>query len=155
MGRKKKKYRPQQFESLKGEGDTSANIYRSMLLSPAMKDLSSKQFELYVCAKSEYYGASAHDKDGFEDEYRNDPRYFTMNFGKFKKTGLYGMYTNKESFYKDIASLINHGFIDCEIDGYSTRSKSLFKFSDRWKLWGTDRFETPVSVMTTMMIRGL
>ena len=54
-----------------------------------------------------------------------------------------------------MAALIEHGLIDCVQSGYSTRSKSLYRFSTRWQLYGTDRFTVPVSVMTTSMLREL
>jgi hypothetical protein len=54
-----------------------------------------------------------------------------------------------------MAALIEHGLIDCVISGYSTRTKSLYKFSTRWQLWGTENFTVPTSVMTTSMLRKL
>jgi hypothetical protein len=51
---KRKRFVPKDIESAKGVGDTSANIYRSMLLHPACKDLTASQFRLYVYCKSDY-----------------------------------------------------------------------------------------------------
>ena len=53
---KKKKFVPKDFESMKGIHDTSANIYRSMLLHQVCRDLTASQFRLYVYCKSEFYG---------------------------------------------------------------------------------------------------
>ena len=137
---RRKRFIPKDIESAKGVGDTSANIYRSMLLHPACKDLTASQFRLYVYCKSEL---------------REDPAYFTFNKAKWQKDGLYGLYSNSGQFYRDIKALIEHGFIDCVQSGYSTRTKSLYKFSTRWQLWGTENFTVPTSVMTTSMLREL
>ena len=152
---KKKKFVPKDFESMKGIHDTSANIYRSMLLHQVCRDLTASQFRLYVYCKSEFYGKNRHDLDGFPDYARENSAYFTFNRAKWHKDGLYGLYSNYGQFYRDMAALIEHGLIDCVISGYSTRTKSLYKFSTRWQLWGTENFTVPTSVMTTSMLRKL
>ena len=139
---KRKRFVPKDIESAKGVGDTSANIYRSMLLHPACKDLT-----------SEFYGKNRHDLDGFPAYVRENPAYFTFNKAKWHKDGLYGLYSNSRQFYKDMAALIEHGLVDCVQSGYSTRTKSLYKLSNRWQLWGTENFTVPTSVMTTSMLR--
>ena len=103
---RRKRFIPKDIESAKGVGDTSANIYRSMLLHPVCKDLTASQFRLYVYCKSELYGKNRHD-------------------------------------------------LDCIQSGYTTRTKSLYRFSTRWQLWGTKDFTVPTSVMTTSMLREL
>ena len=105
--------------------------------------------------RSELYGKNRHDLDGFPAYVREDPAYFTFNKAKWQKDGLYGLYSNSGQFYRDIKALIEHGFIDCVQSGYSTRTKSLYKFSTRWQLWGTENFTVPTSVMTTSMLREL
>ena len=130
---RRKRFIPKDIESAKGVGDTSANIYRSMLLHPACKDLTASQFRLYVYCKSELYGKNRHDLDGFPAYVREDPAYFTFNKAKWQKDGLYGLYSNSGQFYR----------------------KSLYKFSTRWQLWGTENFTVPTSVMTTSMLREL
>lgn len=152
---KRKRFVPKDIESAKGVGDTSANIYRSMLLHPACKDLTASQFRLYVYCKSELYGKNRHDLDGFPAYVRDDPAYFTFNKAKWQKDGLYGLYSNSGQFYRDMAALIEHGLIDCIQSGYTTRTKSLYRFSTRWQLWGTKDFTVPTSVMTTSMLREL
>ena len=136
---RRKRFIPKDIESAKGVGDTSANIYRSMLLHPVCKDLTASQFRLYVYCKSELYGKNRHDLDGFPAYVREDPAYFTFNKAKWQKDGLYGLYSNSGQFYRDI----------------STRTKSLYRFSTRWQLWGTKDFTVPTSVMTTSMLREL
>jgi hypothetical protein len=155
MGNRKKQYVPKDIESSRGKGDTSANIYRSMIMHPACRDLTGNQFRLYTCCKSEMYGKGRHDLDGFPNYVRADSTYFTFNRAKWHKNGLYGLYSNAAQFYKDMAALIEHGLIDCVQSGFSTRTKSLDKLSTRWQLWGTPGFSVPASVMTTSMLRKL
>ena len=161
---KRKTYIPKSFESAKPyakSGDTYAAIYRSMRLSNAWQDLSPKQHDLYFCCKSEYYGKGRHDLDQFNNyftdngiEKNSHPEYFTMNWGKVKRPdGLYALYTNSNSFYSDMASLIDHGFIDCVICGADARAKSLYKLSDRWQRYGTEQYEVPEEVKT-IALRG-
>ena len=152
---RRKRFIPKDIESAKGVGDTSANIYRSMLLHPVCKDLTASQFRLYVYCKSELYGKNRHDLDRFPAYVREDPAYFTFNKAKWQKDGLYGLYSNSGQFYRDMAALIEHGLIDCIQSGYTTRTKSLYRFSTRWQLWGTKDFTVPTSVMTTSMLREL
>ena len=54
---RKKQYTPKNFESSKGRGDVSANIYASMIQSPAWKKLTKAQQSLYLHMKLQYYGA--------------------------------------------------------------------------------------------------
>ena len=151
---RKRPYIPKDFESAKGSGDTSANIYSSMQKHPAWKSLSPSQKALYTACKAEYYGKSRHDLDSFGEEYRTDQTVFTFNRSKWKKgiEGSYELYSNQNSFYKDMDSLILHGFIDCVICGSSTRTKSLYRYSSRWQFWGTERFSLPASVMTDSLL---
>ena len=53
--RKKTKYEKKTFESDCSSSDVSANIYLSMLTSPAFMDLSNGQKVLYLYCKSQYY----------------------------------------------------------------------------------------------------
>ena len=101
---KKKRFAPKEFESMKGVHDTSANIYRSMLLHQVCKDLTTRQFRLYVYCKSEFYGKNRHDLDGFSDYTRENSAYFTFNRAKWHKDGLYGLYSNYRQFYRDMAA---------------------------------------------------
>ena len=151
---RRKPYVPKSFESVKGSGDTSANIYKTMQNHAAWKCLSPTQKVLYLACKAERYGKKKHDLDSFGQQYRTDPTVFTFNRSKWKKgiEGSYDLYSNQNQFYKDMDSLIKHGFIDCVICGKSTRTKSLYRFSSRWQFWGTDQFSLPASVMTDSLL---
>lgn len=127
-------------------GDTSANIYESMLLSPAWMDLKPSAKILYLTCKSQYY---AEKKKPFPDERDT----FTMNQHKWcEKYQLYRK-DNARGFYRDMTALIEHGFINCEISGANTRTKSVYRFSARWRAYGTESFTVPVAAMTSSMNR--
>lgn len=152
MGRKKKKYIPDNYASLKGEGDTSANIYMSMMTSLAWKKLTPRAGFLYLHMRALEFGNTRHDKDSFEEVYRDNNKYFTFNESKWLKgKGGFELYSNKNSFYTDIAILIELGFIDCVECGESTRTKSLYKFSSRWQTYGTAQYSVPEKYKTTSM----
>lgn len=146
--RKKNTYIPKSFESTGKPGDTSSNIYVSMLLSPAWLDLTPKQIQLYLVCKAQRY---AEKKKPNEDDLC-----FTMNRSKW--THMYGLYrkgSNEQGFYRDMEALINHGFIACVECGATTREKSIYRFSDKWRIFGTPEFEILPSEMTSGMLRKL
>lgn len=152
---RKKKYIPKDYESLKGEGDTSANIYSSMQMSAPWKSLTPRCKVLYLAMKDTVYRTARHDKDRFDEVYRNDNRFFTFNESKWIKGNPDGfeLYSDRRAFYQDVALLIEHGFIDCVESGESTRTKSLYRFSERWRVWGTPSFSVPEKYKT-MAMRG-
>lgn len=135
MGRKKK-YIPKAFESVGASNDTSANIYESMLLSPAFISLTPRQRVLYLCCKAQYYGKHKPAKDYKELELYQDDTCFYMNRAIIRKYCLYSDSSNKE-FYHDIEVLINKGFITKELQGGGNgHTKSVYKFSGKWRDYG-------------------
>ncbi len=147
MSRKRKLYEKKGFESDGKPSDTSANLYMSMLVSPAWKNLSAQQKVLYLYCKGQFYGEKT--KPGGNGEC------FTMN--KSKWCTLYGLYdsNNGKGFRRDMEQLIEKGFITCVECGAATRTKSIYRFSDKWKLYGTDRFQVLPSEMTLSMRRKM
>lgn len=159
--RKKKKFAPKRFESKTKTYDVSANIYVSMLMSYAWQDLNSRQKNLYLCCKAQYY-SSSNDKTGFDDEFRNNRDYFVFPqhlwFKDSKETDTsdsslksHNLYSNKKTFYRDMSALINHGFIDCIECGADLRKKTLYRFSDRWHDFGKPGYVVPENVKTISM----
>ena len=143
MARRKQKYKSRRFESrgekfVDGNGklraDTSANIYESMLLSDSFRDLSDRQKMLYVVAKSQYYGHKKPEKDYPEIDKFQGTDVFYLNWNAVKRYGLYreSMHSN---FYKDMAVLIEHGFIERLSSGKGNRTKSIYRFSAGWQTW--------------------
>ena len=144
------KYRPYEkkgFESMGNSSDTSANIYESMLLSPAWLELTATQKTLYLACKSQFYSEKR--------KPNNNAKQFTMN--KYKWCNKYKLYTNANSagFYRDIAVLIEKGFIFCVESGAFTRTKSIYQFSDKWQIYGQASFKILPSEMTLSMQRKL
>ena len=121
---KRKPYKPQPFES-KGGNNLSANIYATMLQSPAYLTLSGGAVKLYNYMKLQLYGA------------KNIPEHpstdFVFNWAMASKT--YPIYTNKKQFYKDRDMLIEHGLIEYVENGKNTRTKSIYRFSDKWQVY--------------------
>ncbi|MBQ8885008.1 MAG: hypothetical protein IJY62_01345 [Clostridia bacterium] len=132
MGKRKQPYRPKPFESDGNPSDTSANIYHSMLTSPQYKALSKSAKVLYTYCKAQYYAEKKKPVPKHESLTESESqRCFTMNMGKWRDE--YEIYTNRAQFYKDMGALMEMGFIDLVEDGKTTRTKSVYMFSDRWK----------------------
>lgn len=145
LSKRRTPYQKKLFESTGVSHDVSANLYASMLTSPAWMDLSAQQKTLYVYCKLQLYGERRKPTD--------DPTTFTMNRGKWCET--YRLYKpgNERAFYRDMASLIEHGFVVCVESGACTRTKSIYRLSSMWQQWGTAAFEVSVSDMTLSMVR--
>jgi len=151
MGRKRMKkyyYVKKKFESTGTTSDTSANIYISMLMSEAWKELTAKQHELYLYCKAQYY---AQKRNTLPKEFQENLLAFTMNQSKWRD--LYGLYANKNSFYKDMTALIERGFVRCLQCGANTRTKTIYEFSDKWQKYGTPEFKIMPSEMTSAMLK--
>lgn len=143
MATKPKQYKKKGFESTGTNSDTSANIYESMLLSPAWMDLTASQKVLYLTCKAQYYAEKTKPLD--------DGTCFTMAPQKWAdKYGLYAK-TNGEGFYRDISALIEHGFIRCRQGGKASRTKTIYQFSEKWKLYGSPAFSIDMNERTEGM----
>lgn len=132
---KKGKYEKKSFESMGNSSDTSANIYESMMTSPAWLSLKARPQILYVTCKSQYYSE--------KKKPNGNNLQFTMN--KHKWCNKYKLYSNANSqaFYNDMAELIEKGFIICIECGAITRTKSIYQLCDGWRLYGTEKFSPP------------
>lgn len=131
MASRKKKYRPKSFESTGASNDTSANIYDSMLTSAAFIGLKHRQKVLYMYCKKQYYGTRKPKADYPDIEKVQSDECFYMNLSLAVKYGLYTRNGNKE-LYADIKALVDAGFIEVVSSGKNTKTKSIYKFSDRW-----------------------
>lgn len=127
----KKRYVPKPFESIGISSDTSANIYSSMLLSKAWQILNISTKELYLYCKNEYYRQK---KKPFTD----DQTCFYFNQAIY--LNIYGK-TNASQLRAGINELIEKGFIRCIECGANTRTKSIYQYSSKWRLYGTEEFE--------------
>lgn len=137
MGRKKEKYIPKSFESsgkIGKDGDTSANVYMSMLLSKAWKNLTKNAQVLYLYCKAQYYAEKKKPKPQIKQLDESEQKLcFTMN--KSKWLSLYGIYNSDNGqFNKDMKLLIENGFIEIVENGKVTRTKTIYKFSNKWHI---------------------
>ena len=125
---RKKKTKAEKYEAIpNGKGsNVFAALYASMLQHPKWIKLSDKQKNLYTYMKLQKYGGNNNRPDGAF----NDTFYF--NWGLASRT--YQLYQkNKQGFYADIKALVDAGFIDRIENGRTTRTKSIYKYSDRWQ----------------------
>ena len=125
MGRNNKGYVPKSFETIERvPGCKSyASIYIPMLQSRAYKRLSNRARTLYTFMKAQYRGAKN------ISEHTDQEFYFNWSMA----STVYGLYTNKKAFYDDIKSLIENGFIEVVENGKTTRTRSIYRYSDKWK----------------------
>ncbi len=143
MSKKRRENKRPEWAAVGGKGDSFARLYKSMLLSPAFQDLTPKQqITLLYCNVSLWSGP-----------FDESSGQFYMNKGLWCDT--YNLFSSNSNakFCACMAELIEHGFIDCIGNGYSTKEKSLYRFSTRWKAWGTEAFTLPDNVKTLYMIR--
>lgn len=133
MSKKKERYFPKTFESTGKSGDTSANVYVSMLLSRKWKELTKNAQVLYLYCKAQYYAEKKKPTPKIkiltDDERR---QCFTMNRSKWQD--VYEIYASDNGqFYKDMSLLVEKGFIQVVESGKTTRTKSIYRFSDKWR----------------------
>ena len=132
--RAKRSYKPKTFESTGISNDTSANIYESMLKSPAFMDLTKNQRLLYIDMKKQYYGKRKPGKDFPDIEQLQGDDLFYFNLGLAVEYGLYTR-SNHKAFYADIKAIEQHGFITTVSNGKNTKSRSIYRYSGSWKAW--------------------
>lgn len=133
---KKQKYKKKAYESDQSTSDVSANIYYSMMVSEAWKDLKPRAKEVYLAMKMQKYSQKRKpvsiewDKELFQ--YQEDDFYFN----RCKWEDEFGLCSrNPNSFKSDVDSLVEHGFIEIVRNGKNARIKSVYRYSDKWKQW--------------------
>ena len=115
------KFKPHSFETIRST--LSSTLYADMLESHAFKSLSSNAVRLYVYMKLQFYGQKeikGRDKLDF---------YFNKAIWKDK----YELFKNGEQFAKAKNELITKGFIEEIENGKITRTKTIYRFSEKWK----------------------
>ena len=154
---KKRVYQKKSFESTGSNSDTSANVYLSMMMSPAWKDLTPRQKVLYYYAKSRLYGQKTAEKQSLFKQYpdfkapSNVDIFFSLSIGNVTKDAELYSETNLQAFYRDLESLILHGFIRCVACGNIARVKTIYTYSDKWQIWNTPTFKIEPNEMTSAM----
>lgn len=120
--RKKATYIRKSFETRKpgspaATGEKYVGITLTMIQSEAWQNLTGKAVKLYLAMRLQYNGEN---ENGF---------YF--NRALYQKH--FKLYSNGTQFNKDLQRLIDNGFIDCKERNWTTRTKNLYAFSDRWQ----------------------
>lgn len=113
----------------KDEKDSFSMIWHSMLVSNAYLGLTHRQARLFLYCIDQFYGARKPKKDHPElyDEFC-----FYMNWAQAKKYKFYGD-SGEGNLSRDLKSLREAGFIDCITNGKANHTKSVYRFSTRWK----------------------
>lgn len=141
---RKPKINCEPFECSPYESKAFVRIFLDMVNSPAFKDLSYKQQLLYFYMKIQFGQKESKKPNGKHLQ-------FYFNRGLYKNT--LGLYSNDEQFRKDRDALIMHGFIICIENGFNTRSKSIYQFSDKWQNYGTEKFILQPNQKTLTLLR--
>lgn len=120
------------------EPDTFTRIYESVLISEAFQDLSPQVQMLYICMRAQYYGKRKPNREYDEsfilwDQIKTDDCFFFSRHMASKYMKKYEK--NSSRLYRDIKVLEEHGFIETVFSGKSSKSKSVYKYSDKWKEW--------------------
>lgn len=147
MAKPKTKYEWKPWQRREGSSEGFAQIHHDRLDSPAFHDLTAAQKVLYVYCVRESHGAAMKALSGI------DERLFYMNRGLWASTHKLYSRNSDRSFNRDMAALIDHGFVDCVRPSYKMGMKNLYSLSWRWGVWGTDAFEVPEKYKTTWMKR--
>ena len=111
-----------QLKNILGNDDalleSQVTISMAVLMSESWKKLTKNAQVLYLYCV-------------FESLFDNDKR-FTMNKEKWQH--FYEIYpSDNGQFYKDMALLVERGFVDIVQSGCISRTKSIYRLSDRWK----------------------
>lgn len=119
MPRKKKDYGFKPFEGTSSKG-RHLRITLSMMESKAWKELSCYSIALYIHMKAKF---------NYENENNIS---FTYAEGEQLMT--------EQTFSKSLDQLNDLGFIKVVKSGWTTRTATIYGFSDQWKYYGTDKF---------------
>lgn len=145
MAKKIPKYEPKAYES-KGKKyqdhngtmrtETFTSIYESMLLSAAWRKLKPKQQVLYMICKAQIMGKRKPKQDFAEHGIFQEEENFYLSIDTI--CSEYQMYKRDSKgkcckFYTDIKALIKLGFIERVASGQSTKSKTIYKLSSKWR----------------------
>lgn len=140
---RKKKWTGRPFESVgehytdshgNSRPDVSARIFESMLVSPAFRSLTARQKVLYLYCKAQHYGKKKPSKDYDAEQYPQTQQdiCFYFNLALAVEYGLYAK-TSRNEFYSDIKRLREVGLIETVISGKATKTKSVYRFSSKWR----------------------
>jgi hypothetical protein len=136
MGNSKSKnsFKPRTWETKEGK-KLSSVLYASMLESPAYMDLSDKATRVYTYMKLQFFGVKQDDKPSGNDN--------QFVFNKAMYTQTYKLCSNWEQFALVSHELVKNGFIEEVENGHTTRTKNVYRYSNKWQTWNHgDDFRT-------------
>lgn len=131
MSGKKRKADSTYYSFESDEGGKFSRIFSDMLKSAPWHDLDAAARNLYVCCKDQFFYQDAHPK--ITDNAETNKYYFYMNRGMWQKT--YDLFKSKATFYKAMKALVTHGFVEVYRSGWNTRTKSIYRYSNKWHGW--------------------
>lgn len=114
--------------------DSVAGITMCMLSHPAYKDLKPRQRQLYLYAKAQYKGMV--DRKKFEEdhpEYKGHPEYIYLNYKLLVDVFEAYSKNNRAEMYRDIAVLVEHGFLEPVIR--ENNQRTIYKLISEWQSW--------------------
>ncbi len=131
MGRKRG-YDRKPFESAKPGSsghDRYVGLYDTMTCSPAWRDLSGNQRDLYRICKSQYMKKGPAKRYPDYKPYDRD-EVFSLSWDMVQEDAP----QRETTFYRDMKVLEKHGFINVlEHGGYNR--VTIYELSDKWKFW--------------------
>lgn len=118
------------FESnyLVNKNHKYTKICDDMMESKAWQDLSPRAMGLYLILKKKFVS-----KNGGLETNQND---ISIVYDDYYQK----LYKSKNTLFKDVDSLIDHGFIKVVRHGKLARIPNLYGFTDTWKKYGTKDF---------------
>ena len=117
------------FESNKANGGKFTKICEDMMCSKAWSELSVRETGLYLAFKRKF--------TVYSNKETNEKN-ISMPWEEINKNLGYG---NRNTYNKDLDSLIEKGFIKYLFHGKAGRSCNIYAFSDKWKVYGTEEFK--------------
>ena len=138
----KREYKDEQGRT---QTETITQLMYSMLMSAAWQDLTSRQRDLYLIAKTQFFAARSRPAKDYPEidnlQGYNGRECFYLN--KRLVTKVYKIYpeSNDRDLVADRKALVEHGFIELVLQGESNKGRhfrSIYKYSDKWKEWKRD-----------------
>lgn len=147
MARKRTKQQAKAWQRRPKGSAQFVQLYADLLDSPAFHDLSPKAKVLYIYCLRESHGAAM--RNNAPEGGMGDERLFYMNHAL--RTKVHELYAPSDTrcFERDMAALIEHGFVDVTRSGYERREKTVYRLSSRWNLWGSPDFTVPENAKST------
>ena len=130
MGRKKgSPFQGVDCENVYNDTDSFSAVYHSQITSPAFMALSDEaKVMLMICKDTRRFYMRRYGGT-FPDAIRDDPLCFYMNRGLLRAYGR----NNPNKNQRALQELVRYGFIRVVELGWNTRTKNIYRYSQRWK----------------------